>query len=279
VATERFLSLVSKDVNVVSLLETARLYEAQNNANEARAWYYRAYRADYLTGGLAYALFLSAHGEARECEKVMLYILSNAKKGDDLVRVASVVLDEPGGMFRLKRLMDQLLKRLEERRHALSSRGLELLAMAFFITASNALEEADYPACKYCCLCGLDVVPVHTTIIRPGDFLRLVQTCKERSVADRPILHAPGLHPKAGTPAQAPPVAVRLGLDEQEQKIVQFLRSHRRATEMDLRTVLGSRRAAGIVNRLVQKAAKQGVFLIEKKGVGEDGEVYEYTGT
>jgi hypothetical protein len=35
----------------------------------------------------------------------------------------------------------------------------------------------------------------------------------------------------------------------------------------------------GIVNRLVQKAASQGVSLIGKKGVGEDGEVYEYTGS
>jgi tetratricopeptide (TPR) repeat protein len=278
-ATERFLSLVSKDVNVVSLLETARLYEEQNNDTEARAWYYRAYRADYLAGGPAYALYLSAHGEDRECEKVMLYILSNAKKGDDLIRVASVVLDELGGMFRLKRLMDQLVKRLEERRPTLNSRGLELLAMAFFITASNALDETDYPNCKYYCLCGLDVMPAHTTVIRPEDFLRLMRTCKEQSVADRPILHAPQVRRKAGTSAPVLPVTDQLGLDDQEQKIVQFLRSHRKATEMELRTVLDTRRAAGIVNRLVQKAAKQGVFLIEKKGVGKDGEVYEYTGT
>jgi hypothetical protein len=35
----------------------------------------------------------------------------------------------------------------------------------------------------------------------------------------------------------------------------------------------------GIVNKLVQKASAQGMNLIEKKGVGEDGEIYEYTGT
>ena len=101
-ATGRFLSLVSSDINVVSLLETARLYEEMNNETEARAWYYRAYRTDYLGGGLAYARFLSARGEDRECEKVMLYILSNVKKGEDLVFVASVILDELGGMFPVK---------------------------------------------------------------------------------------------------------------------------------------------------------------------------------
>jgi len=276
-ATERFLSLVSRDVNVASLLETARLYEDQNNETEARAWYYRAYRTDYLTGGMAYARFLSAHGEDRECEKVMLYILSNVKKGEDLVHISSVILDELGGMFRLKRLMDMLVKRLEERRTTLDSRGLELLAMAFFITASNALEETDYPGCKYYCLCGIDVMPAHTTVIQPMDFLRLIHTCKEKSVADRPIMNAPRSHRKPAAPA--PSVSDELGLDEQEQKIVAFLRSHRKATEMELRTLLATRRIVGIVNRLVQKAAKKGVHLIEKKGVGESGEIYEYTGT
>jgi tetratricopeptide (TPR) repeat protein len=276
-ATERFLSLVSRDVNVASLLETARLYEDLNNEAEARAWYYRAYRTDYLTGGLVYARFLSAQGEDRECEKVMLYILSNMKKGEDLVHVASVILDELGGMFRLKRLMDMLVKRLEERSATLDSRGLELLAMAFFITASNALEETDYPCCKFYCFCGMDVMPAHTTVIQPEDFLRLIRTCKENSVADRPIMNTPRAHKKPAVPK--PSVADQIGLDEQEQKIVLFLQSHRKATEMELRTLLRTRRVVGIVNRLVQKAARKGVHLIEKKGVGEDGEIYEYTGT
>ncbi len=187
-ATKRFLSIVSCDLNVVSLLETGRLYEDLANDAEARAWYYRAFRTDYLAGGLAYARFLSERGEDRESEKVMLYILSNVRKGEDLVHVASVILDELGGMFRMKRLLEQLVKRLEGQRTTLDSRGLELLAMAFFITASNALEETDYAGCKYSCLCGMDVMPAITTVIQPEDFLRLLRTCKERAVADRPVM-------------------------------------------------------------------------------------------
>jgi hypothetical protein len=149
--------------------------------------------------------------------------------------------------------------------------------MAFFITASNALEETDYPGCKYYCLCGMDVIPAHTTLIQSGDFLRLICTCKEKSVADRPIMNAPPARRKPAAPA--PCVTDELDLDEQEQKIVLFLRLHRKATEMELRTLLGTRRVVGIVNRLVQKAARKGLNLIEKKGVGETGEIYEYTGT
>ncbi|MDD4137079.1 MAG: hypothetical protein PHT99_04180 [Methanoregula sp.] len=278
-AARRFLDLVSRDMNVVSLLETARFYENCGNPAEARSWYYRAYRADFLAGGPDYALFLAGHGEERECEKVMLYILTNVKKGTDLTKVASIIVQEKGRMRTMKRLMDQLIKRLDERRASLSSEGLELLAIAFFIAASNALEETDYAGCKYFCLCGIDVIPPHPQAIRLGDYLALVRDCKERAIADRPVMHDRPARdrPKATSPAQE--IRNQLGLTEQEQKIVEFLRSHRKASEMELRTLLGTRRVVGIVNRLVQKAAGQGISLIEKKGVGEDGEVYEYTGS
>jgi len=278
-ARRRFLAIVSNDVNVISLLETARFHEDLGNAIEARSWYYRAYRADFLTGGLDYAQFLSAHAEERECEKVMLYILSNVKKSADINRVAAVVLDKKGQMYHLKRLMEQMIKKLEERRATLNSDGLELLSVAFFITAANAQEEMDYAACKYYCLCGMDVMPAHACSICLDDYLQLMRTCKERSISDRPIMNAPQTKKRTGA---VPPVKIitdQLGLSEQEQKIIEFLRSHRKASEMDLRKLLGTRRVVGMVNQLIQKAGLQGLSLIEKKGVGEDGEVYEYTGT
>jgi tetratricopeptide (TPR) repeat protein len=278
-ASHRFLTVVSKDVNVASLLETARFYEEAGQVTEARSWYYRAYRADFLNGGLDYAQFLAVQGEERECEKVMLYILSNVKKNADIGRVARVILDKQGGMYRLKRLMEQVIKKLEERRQTLNSEGLELLAIAYFIAATDAQEDMDYAGCKYFCLCGVDVMPAHSRAIRLEDYLQLIQACKERSIADRPIMNAPDTKKRT---MPIPPVKVitdQLGLSEQEQKIAEFLRSHRKASEMDLRKLLGTRRVVGVVNQLIQKAALQGVTIIEKKGVGEDGEVYEYTGT
>jgi hypothetical protein len=209
----------------------------------------------------------------------MLYILSNVKKNADIGRVAAVILDRERGMYHLKRLMEQLIKKLEERRQTLNSEGRELLAIAFFITATNAQEEMDYAGCKYYCLCGVDVMPAHSRTIRLEDYLQLIRACKERSIADRPIMNVP--QTKKRTVA-VPPVKIitdQLGLSEQEQKIVEFLRLHRKASEMDLRKLLGTRRVVGIVNQLIKKATLQGVSIIEKKGVGEDGEVYEYTGT
>jgi tetratricopeptide (TPR) repeat protein len=278
-ASRRFLTVVSKDVNVASLLETARFYEEAGQVTEARSWYYRAYRADFLNGGLDYAQFLAVQGEERECEKVMLYILSNVKKNADIGRVARVILDKQGGMYRLKRLMEQVIKKLEERRQTLNSEGLELLAIAYFIAATDAQEDMDYAGCKYFCLCGVDVMPAHSRAIRLEDYLQLIQACKERSIADRPIMNAPETKKRTMPVHSVKVITDQLGLSEQEQKIVEFLRSHRKASEMDLRKLLGTRRVVGVVNQLIQKAALQGVTIIEKKGVGEDGEVYEYTGT
>jgi tetratricopeptide (TPR) repeat protein len=275
----RFLGLVSGDINVVSLLETARLYAALGNPPEARAWYYRAYRADFLAGGPEYAVFLASQGEERECEKVMLYVLSNARKSSDLTRIAAVILDEKTGMRSLRRLLDHLIRRLDERRSTLGSAGLELLAIAFYLAASNALEKADYAGCKYYSLCGMDVMPAQTRAIQLEDYLRIIRDCKERSIADRPVMHEHPVHPEPAPETTAKTLSDRLGLTQEEDKIVAFLRSHRKATEMDLRKLLGTRRVVGIVNRLVTKAASQGLSVLEKKGFGEDGEVYEYTGT
>jgi thioredoxin-like negative regulator of GroEL len=278
-AEQRFLDHVSRDMNVVSLLETARFYEAAGNPAEARNWYYRAYRADFLAGGPDYATFLAEHNEERECEKVMLYILANVRKASDLSKVASVIVWEQGKMRSMKRLMGHLIKKLEEQKAALSSDGLELLAIAFFIAASNALEETDFTGCKYYCLCGMDVMPAHTRTIRLEDFLELVRHCKEWCVADRPAMHMLPAKERPAAPVPAPEIDTLPGLSEQEQKIVAFLRSHRTASEMDLRKLLGTRRVAGIVNGLVRKAALQGQSLIGKKGMGKDGEIYEYTGS
>jgi len=278
-AERHLLDTVSGDLNVVSLLETARFYEETGNPAMARSWYYRAYRADFLAGGLDYALFLAGNGEERECEKVMIYILSNVRKGSDLVQVAALIVEGSGRMHTMKRLMDQLIRKLEGRTGSLSTEGRELLANAFFHSATNALEAADYPACKYFCLRGIDALPAHPKTLPMEDYLALLIRCKEHALADSPVLPAHQPMEKLGTAPAGSMVVEQLGLSEQEQKIVSFLRHHRKASEMELRTLLGTRRIAGVVNRLVQKAASQGISLIAKKGMGEDGEIYEYCGS
>jgi hypothetical protein len=272
--------MVSQDANVASLIETGRLFEDLREPSEARSWYYRAYRADFLNGGIAYARFLANHGEDRECEKVMLYIVRNTKKGSDLIRVARVALDRDSSMYRLPRLMDLLIHQFRARQASLDSEGRALKAMAFFLAASNALETMDYMSCKHWCLAGLDTLPVPPKALRLEDFLDLLRACKARAVADRPALAERQAHARPEPKETPDPAGEELPeLTEQEREVLAFLRAHRKASEMDLRTLLGTRRVVGIVNQLIRKASDRGVPLIRKTGAGDEGEIYEYTGT
>jgi hypothetical protein len=180
--------------------------------------------------------------------------------------------------YGLKRFLSQLLVKLNERVMNLGSGGLEVLAVAFLLAGTHAIEAHDYQRAKEYCLRGLDVMPPSSRYVRPKDFLTLIETCKDRTLSDRPVLPGTGgIHAGAALPV-SPSLASLLDLDEREQLIVSFLQAHRKASEMDLRTLTGTRRVVGVVNRLMQKASAKGMKMIEKKGIGKDGEVYEYCG-
>lgn len=276
-AVARFLLQVSGTPHVVCLIESAKLYEDIGDHAEAQSYYYRAYRSDYLSGGIAYARYLARQAERREGEKVLLYILNNVRKTRDLELLAGFILDEEWRFFSQQRILDRLVSVLEGHIPTLGSDGFEYLSVAYLLSASEALKSRDYQSCKEYCLRGLDIVPSGSSHIRPEDFLELIKTCKEQTLSDTPAL----------APRRADPVkderdeALRNFIescDEQERVIIEFLRTHREASEMDLRQLLNTRRVVGIMNRIMQKGALSGFPIIVKKGSGKGGEIYAYTG-
>ncbi|MDD3112412.1 MAG: hypothetical protein PHU26_08980, partial [Methanofollis liminatans] len=120
-----------------------------------------------------------------------------------------------------------------------------------------------------CSLRGLDMARKN-----PETFFDLIRRCKEETVAERPALPLRNTKPSGPVEETAPD----LGLDEREEALVAFLRQHRESNEEELRKVLGTRRVSGAINRLIRKASDAGVTLIEKRGMGEHGEVYIYCG-
>lgn len=277
-AGDLLVSRLGSHAEVTCLLAMASFYEDIGDHAEARSWYYRAYRSDFLAGGPEYARFCEHHGDVRECEKVMLYILNSIRKNSDLIRVAGMVMEDTRALYRMPRLMERLKERLLERSGSLSSRGLEYLSLALLVSASNSLDAGDHPACKRSCLEGLDYIPPGASSIHPEDFLAILKECKARSLCDLPALLPSSAHEEpAGEPGEATLRA--LDLDDQERKLLDFLKTHHQASEMDLRLLLGTRRVVGIVNRIIQKASQQGLVVIEKRGVGKDGEIYAYRRT
>ncbi len=277
-ALARFVEVVGSNPTTVGLIAIGEAAERQGDLVRARDHFYRAYRTDFLRGGLGYARFLARQGEWRECEKVMLYCAEHATKTADLERVAEVALDAATGMHRLPRLLERLAERLASHRETLSSFGLELASVALLARATDAFEAGRYDRAKECCLVGLDLFPVHAGELRLDDFYALLARCKEEAVLDRPVLGRTrsAAKPTVDTPPPPPPAA--LSLSPQEARVVEFLREHRTATERELRAVLGTRRVAGLVNRLIRRAGEQGVALVERRGTGDEGEVYAYVG-
>ncbi len=276
-ALARYIAVVGADPTTVGLIRIGEAAERQGALGPARDHLYRAYRTDFLRGGLAYARFLARQGDLRECEKVMLYCAEHATKTADLERVAEVALDAATGMHRLPRLLERLADRLAARRDSLSSFGQELAAVALLARATDAYEAGRYDRAKESCLVGLDLFPVHAGELRLDDFAALLARCKEEAVIDRPVLGRTRTGAAAPEPP-APPPEVVLALSPEEARLVAFLREHRSATERELRTVLGTRRVAGLVNRLVRRAGEQGMTLIERRGTGDEGEEYVYVG-
>ncbi|MDH7509588.1 MAG: hypothetical protein QHH04_00900 [Methanolinea sp.] len=272
------LASLSARTDPFSLLAVARFYEDAGDRGEARSWYYRAYRSDSMQGGPPYAWFCYRNGDMRECEKVMIYVVGSARKVQDLLRVADSFLQDKEALFRMPRLLERLKARLEEVSEILPSRGMEILAAVYLLWGAVSLEKGDSLSCKRSCLAGLDVIPQDAGSIRAGDFLALLEKCKKMSLSEIPVL----FRPERGGPGLPEPhdtSLLDLDLDENERKVLELLRTRHQATEMELRTLLGSRRVAGIINRIMQKASSKGLVVIEKKGVGKDGEIYAYRNT
>ncbi|MDD1718163.1 MAG: hypothetical protein LUO88_03710 [Methanoregulaceae archaeon] len=274
-AVSIFQEQIGDDQNSRCLVATGRLFEALGDATEARAWFYRAYRSDFLYGGLEYATYLTRTRDPREAEKVLLYILRNVKKTGDLVLVARMASVEPGELGRMPRALRALLAKLEERVDSLPDQGLSDFSALLLTGAELAAGAGDFSRAKEYSLRALDVLPAGSRQGTP--LLALILSSKERALVDPPVFgrSTGGVLPdQADETVMTGPV-----LDVQEKKIVEFLKAHRRVSELDLRRLLGTRRVAGVMNRLIRKAASQGVSLVVKRGMGDHGEEYEYTGS
>ena len=276
-----------------ALAKIGAAYEAAGYHSQAKDWYYRAYRADIVRGGIAYAGYLKRADEIREADTILRYIFTNTKSTAELEAVSDAVLSGPSELYKLQRSRELVQKKLSAASDELSAAGREMLASLYLYSALDALESRCYEDCKWFCLAGIDVLPCYPDKIHIQDFTDILTRAKGRALSERPILMEKAAAQAEEAEAEAAPVSgaaaplpasaetdetLLPNLDEREKKILSFLREHREATEMDLRAVLDTRRAAGLVNALIEKTAALGVSVIEKRGVGDRGEIYGYVG-
>ena len=245
---------------------------------EAKEFLLDAYKRDFLEGGLSYARFLLKSGDTAESEKVLLYIARNVRRIPDLQRVACAATCQENAVSRMPRLLKYLIDRLGSGSSHMSYEGLEVYAVLLLKQGLNHEKKEELSECKRLCLLGLDVVPPHSLAVKPGDFATLLLRCKERMPVDFPILSGePGqTHALVNPPEQTP--FDEGVLTDDEGKVFRFLRTHGRAHERELREFMGSRRISGLVGQIIRKAREQGMVIIERDGMSENGEVYTYVG-
>lgn len=268
----------------ICLAKIGEAYEAAESKSQAKDWFYRAYRADYINGGISYAGYLKRTGEKREAETILRYIFTNTHNINELEKAADSVLNGKAELYKFDRSRELVQRKLATVADTLSSKGREMLAALYLYSAVDAMENRAYENCKWFCLAGIDVLPCYPEKIHTEDFNDLLIRAKGRSLSERPILIektaavvAEDSYEDANAPSsEEVDEDILPNLDEREKMIVGFLREHGEATEMDLRAILDTRRVPGIINALIEKLNDLGTPLIEKRGSGDRGEVYGY---
>lgn len=256
----------------VCLVSLGEMYERYGDLSRARDAFYRGYRSHFLRGGIFYAEFCARNGDIRETEKVILYILSHIRRGEELEMVAGEIVHGEEKLYQNMKITHALIEQLMDMIPDLTADGREILAVASLYAASDALERRDYQACKEHCLTGLDMMPCYPSAIRIGDFIPLLSQAKEHALSERPVIQ----RVQVDAVPEEVPIGDLLMLTEKEEKAAAFIREHSEASEMELRSLLGTRRVAGIINEIIRKAGEEGISIIEKRGISENGEIYAW---
>lgn len=269
---EEIRTLLEPHPSWVCLVSMGEMYERYGDLPRARDTFYRGYRSHYLRGGIPYAAFSARNHEWREAEKVILYILSHIQRGEDLEMVAREIVHGKEKLYQNMKITHGLIGQLMDMIPDLTANGREILAVASLYAASDALDKRDYQACKEHCLTGLDMMPCYPSSIRIEDFIPLLSQAKAHALSERPVIQ----RMQVDAVSEEMPIWERLMLTEKEEKAAAFIREHSEATEMELRSLLGTRRVAGIINEIIRKADKEGISIIEKRGISENGEIYAW---
>ncbi|HJJ35892.1 MAG TPA: hypothetical protein O0X27_01805, partial [Methanocorpusculum sp.] len=160
--------------------------------------------------------------------------------------------------------------------------GREMLAALYLYSALDAIENRAYENCKWFCLAGIDVLPCYPENIHTEDFNDLLVRAKGRALSERPIL----MEKTAAVVAEETSdgsadsswddidEGLLPNLDNQEKKIIAFLREHGDATELDLRAILDTQHVSPIINGLIEKLRDLGTPLIEKRGSSDHGDIH-----
>lgn len=243
--------------------------EDEGNYESARMYFQKAFRSDIVHGGLWYASHLERNSDLREWEKTITYILKNTRKIRDIELVTDTMFPK---ITRNLSLLKFFHGKLENLLVLLTSKGKSYYCNIAGILASEELSAGRYSQGMNLCLNALAEVPTHD--IRTAEYLfSILMACKKPGL---PMDYSRRDNTeKSKTTDKGPLIS---DLTPVEEAAYHYIRRHRVCSELDLRPICGTRRIAGLMNRLIRKISAEGWQIIMKDGMSESGEVYRYAG-
>ncbi|MDD1729586.1 MAG: hypothetical protein LUQ50_11025 [Methanospirillum sp.] len=272
-ALDQVLTFIRPELPVVLLLCIASWCEKLRRSDQAKRLFLQAFRSDLTTSGLAYAAFLGRSGENREQKKILWYVLKTVRKIRDLEAVVDGILALPDCD---PDLITSVNTRFGISLPLLSQHGRELYARSLSRAAEYDLKHGNPDKALEHSLAGLAITPVDSVDLTESLFALLV-ACKSQVLPDYIPLPLCSAEKRQGPEKVADEFSLSW-LDPGEEAVIEYLKKHRICNEMDLRKVAGTRRVAGLMNRIMRKSEEQGIHLAEKDGYTEFGEVYRYAG-
>ncbi|PWR75160.1 tetratricopeptide repeat protein [Methanospirillum stamsii] len=235
----------------------------------AHQYFQKAFRSDIVKGGLLYAAYLERTGNMREWEKIITYILKNTGKVRDLEFVAASALENISENVNLLHFLhDKFQKCLP----VSSTRGKRIFCQVAGLLASEELKNGRYGEGMILCLKALAHVPAQEKKMADHLF-SLLMSCKTPGLPVRYTFDNPEQEKSNFSRSLTIP-----GLTSAEEAVLQYMRRHLVCSELELRTVCGTKRIAGLMNRLMRKTSAGGWQILMKEGITESGEVYRYAG-
>ncbi|HWQ64429.1 MAG TPA: hypothetical protein VN429_08425 [Methanospirillum sp.] len=273
VALDETLTRIRPDLHPAIQVGIAEWCEEERRHKDAKRLFLQAFRSDLTNSGFSYAKYLGRNSEKREQKKILGYILKTIRKARDLEMIAGKILTltEPD-----PDLISLLNQRFEGIVSLLSQKGRELYARCLSLESQHELQAGSPDKALKHALTGLSIVPVDASSVAESLFTLLVASKTQVLPDFIPSQICPATKPQ-GSLSNTGQISLSW-LDPGEEAVVEYLRKHRVCNEMDLRKVAGTRRVAGLMNRIMRKSEEHGIHLADKEGYSEFGEMYRYAG-
>lgn len=272
-ALDEIIARIRPDLHPTIQIGIAEWCEDEKRHEDAKRLFLQAFRSDLTKSGFSYAQYLGRNSDKREQKKILEYILKTIKKAKDLEIIAGKILTIPEPEPDIISLLNQ---RFEGNVSLLSLQGRELYAHCLSLESEHELQEGSPDKALKHIMTGLSVVPVDANSVTESLFALLVSSKTQVLPDFLPSQISPVT--KSSFPVNTTGQISLSWLDSGEGAVVEYLRKHRVCNEMDLRKVAGTRRVAGLMNRIMRKSEEHGIHLADKEGYSEFGEVYRYAG-